>query len=56
MSLGQNMLQESFSRAAINDEHNQHLLHIFGCNYDIFLQFCLIIAWRKSIISILSEM
>ena len=27
----------------------------FGCNYDIFLQFCLILGWRKSIISILSE-
>ena len=51
------MLQESFSRAAINDEHNQHLLHtFFGCNYDIFLQFCLILGWKRSIISILSEM
>ena len=28
----------------------------FGCNYDIFLQFCLILGWRKSIISISSEM
>ena len=27
----------------------------FGCNYDIFLQFCLIIGWRKSVISLLSE-
>ena len=27
----------------------------FECNYDIFLQFCLILGWRKSIISILSE-
>ena len=27
----------------------------FGCNYDIFFQFCLILGWRKSIISILSE-
>ena len=27
----------------------------FECNY-IFLQFCLILGWRKSIISILSEM
>ena len=29
MGLGQNILQQSFSRAAIKDEHNQYLLHIF---------------------------
>ena len=55
MGLGQNMLQEPFSWAAIKDEHNQYLLHIFRCNYDIFLQFCLILGWRKSIISISTE-
>ena len=49
------MLQESFSRAAINDEHIINTYYTFlGCNY-IFLQFCLILGWRKSIISILSE-
>ena len=40
---GQNMLQESFSRATIKDEHNQYLFGyytFFGCNYDIFSQFC----------------
>ena len=51
MGTGQNMLQESFSRAAMMKIINTYYT-FFGCNYDIFLQFCLILGWRKSIISI----
>ena len=38
MGLGQNMLQESFSRTANKDEHNTYYTFI-GYNYDIFSQF-----------------
>ena len=53
MGLGQNILQESLLRTAIKDEHNQHLLHIFRVLFS--RSFCLILGWRKSIISILTE-
>ena len=56
ISLGQNMFQELFSRTTIKIQHNQYLLHIFRVwLWYILTVFCLILGWRKSIISNLTE-